>query len=218
MTGDSHARMIDQALKKAFLGSDITVVGKYRGNCRYSTAIPWDSALNTPVMDCQDFRNSTYEWINQYQPALVIVAQANAVPFSENGKLLSPEEGFTKWSKGLRPALEPIVNSGSKLLFVGQVPGAAPLIECVGKNLTLSSSCFGQTISVGKWNSVLKQTIDSQGGTFLDITDWVCLNDRCPPIIDGEFVYLDGSHWSDEFAVKLAPLFRAFIREEIGIS
>ncbi len=218
VTGDSHARMLDQALKKAFQGSDITVVGKYRGNCKFSEAIPWDSVLGTPVTDCQDFRKSTYEWIKQYEPALVIVAQANAFPFSENGKLLAPEEGFAKWSDGLRPALEPIANSGSKLLLVGQVPGAAPLIECVGKNLTLSGSCFASTSSVAKWNSVLKKTIDSLGGTFLNITDWICVNDRCPPIIDNEFVLMDGSHMSDEFAAKLAPLFRAFIKQEFGFS
>jgi len=218
VTGDSHARMLDQALKKAFLGSDVTVVGKYRGNCKYSTAIPWDKDLNAAVTDCQDFRSSTYEWINQYRPILVIVAQANNAPFSENGKVLPPAKGFTSWANGLGPALEPIANSGSKLLIVGQIPGAAPLIECVGKNMALSNSCFAQATSVGKWNSVLKQKSDSLGGTFLNITDWICLNDRCPPIIDNEFVLMDGSHMSDEFAAKLGPLFRAFIKEEIGIS
>jgi hypothetical protein len=217
VTGDSHARMLDQALKKAFLGTDITVVGKYRGNCKYSTAIPWDRASNSPVTDCQAFRASTYDWIEQYRPILVIIAQANNAPFSENGKVLTPEKGFASWSKGLKPALEPIASSGTRFLFVGQVPGATPLVECVGKNLTLSDSCFAQASSVSQWISFSQKTVVSLGGTFLNLTDWICKNDRCPPIIDNEFVLMDGSHMSDEFSAKLGPLFKAFIKEEIGL-
>lgn len=46
----------------------------------------------------------------------------------------------------------------------------------------------------------------------VDTSNWFCIDDFCPPVIGNIYVYRDGNHMSDDYALSLAPLLGEQIR------
>ena len=46
----------------------------------------------------------------------------------------------------------------------------------------------------------------------VDTSNWFCIDDLCPPVIGNIYVYRDGNHMSDDYALSLAPLLWEQIR------
>ena len=100
----------------------------------------------------------------------------------------------------------------------------APVVE-IGKNPVLPedpglcltrpganpSACIGKMASPAV-DAAEKATLESMGGTYLDIDSWFCADHRCPPIIDNVIVYRDHDHLEPHYVTTLAPVLTAALQ------
>ena len=87
-------------------------------------------------------------------------------------------------------------------------------LRCVPAGSTDISGCLS-VVPSEHYDGVAAQRAVAEDlkATFVDTTPWFCFEAyRCPPVIAGSPVFIDGNHLSAELAPKLAPLLRAALQ------
>ncbi|MGB3827682.1 MAG: SGNH hydrolase domain-containing protein, partial [Ornithinimicrobium sp.] len=83
-------------------------------------------------------------------------------------------------------------------------PGFA-VYQCVEDNPEDFSQCDFET-KEGVGTSALREAAKNvQGASIIDLTDRICVEERCPAVIGGVLVYRQGSHITATYARTLAP-------------
>jgi hypothetical protein len=205
--GDSFARAIYPMVINALDLQEWHIIPITQGACMVADVVPW---LNgAPFTECVQHRDRAFELIDKIRPDILILADNAETSISQNGRLLADSNQV--WESGLAESISRLTKSATKTIYFG-TPSAGPsLIDCVGSNDTLSSSCFFDSIKREYFRSRQSRAIVSTGNLFIDPTDWMCLR-ICPQIIDNTPVFWDGLHIAPTFAEKLGPLFRAYLK------
>ena len=79
---------------------------------------------------------------------------------------------------------------------------------------SIGAGCVAKGSTRNTKRQVAGALTQSFGGKFIDSREWVCVFQGCPAIVGKVAVYTDGSHFTRQFALTLAPLFRAWLTKE----
>jgi len=209
LLGDSHARVLWPLLLKS-LDLDqwgITFLGQ--GNCPFSDISPlgkyeWNRK-------CNQHREFTWKIARKLRPKLLVAADSNYSVTPQAMKKF--EAGYTRSFGKLLPVSQNIV-------FVGQTPGGANLIECVGATGSLSKC----PMRGNPWKAVQdsqRHVAQTAGAHFFDLTLYLCTtltsSGKCPPFIGNVGTYLEGNHLTEPLVEALAPFFKAELHS-LGIN
>lgn len=210
--GDSYALAIYPMVIAALGTKDWKIVGLNRRECMVADITPWPWSGNVPDVKCVEHR----EWVNSYiertKPNLVILSDQPFHPIAEGNKKAT-ENHLSIWEDGLDRALANLTQLSNNVVYFGVPTSAKGLVDCVKSGGVLSELCTGQSATFQRYTKVQETLSGNYYVPFIDPNDWLCFTGDCPAIIDNTPVFWDGSHFSQNLAAGLGPLFRAFLIE-----
>jgi peptidoglycan/LPS O-acetylase OafA/YrhL len=209
--GDSYALAIYPMVINALGLENWRVIALNRRECMVADVLPWSwNDPGEPMPDCVDHRTWSFDYLRQLKPDLLVLSDQPFHPITD-GSNKAGESHDALWVTGLDRSLSTLSKLTSELVYFGLPSTAAGLTDCVDGGGNLGQNCFGNSNQYRSFVSKQESITKKYGGTFIDSTDWLCDGGSCPPIIDSTPVYWDGAHFTQTFAAKIAPLFRAFL-------
>ena len=88
------------------------------------------------------------------------------------------------------------------------------LKNCIVTNGEIGQGCVGKASAGNTKRQIAAGVANSYGARSIDSREWTCVFQGCPPIVGNIAVYTDGFHFTRQFTVTLAPLFRAWLSKE----
>jgi len=210
--GDSYALAVYPMVISALGLTDWKVIGLNQRECMVSDITPWPWSGEGQDLSCPDHRAWVNSYIAQIKPDLVVLSDQPFHPIAD-GNHDSGDNHDLLWQEGLDSALAELRPLAKNIVYFGVPTSQTALTDCVLAGDVISDKCH----SSPSWLSgyINQQAIYSNRYKipFINPNDWICSNNQCPAIIDKTPVYWDGAHFTQAFAAKLGPLFRAFLRE-----
>lgn len=202
--GDSYALSSTPMIAGALSGSDYYILARNRAQCM----VPRVETLNFGKIDleCAKHRDRVNKEIEREKPYLVVAMSLNSNFISGSRADLI---------EGMKQEYSFLVQHAQHVIVIGETPFVVDPRKCMNSSTNLSR-CVGGAESRADYRALTSKYAEESGATFLDITQWMCLNSRCPVVIDKAFVTWDGGHLSKNFSKKLSPLFRSEL-QRLGI-
>lgn len=162
-----------------------------------------DRKSNQDYSECTPWRKHAYDKIGQLRPKLVILS-------SRAEKQVTPQ--------AIRDAVAHFQGLGARVIVVLETPYAEfgkndDVPECVNRHRNSLDKCV-TTLPPRPESAMVARVARDAGATVIDPTPWLCVDRRCPSVIDGKVVYWDDHHLT---ATMTQWLTRAFI-EKAGTS
>ena len=210
--GDSYALAIYPMVIEALGLEDWKVIGLNRRECMISDVVPWSWDDDGADRECPVHRAWVNTYIKQIKPDLVILSDQTFHPIADGNKKAEDNQEAL-WEAGLDSALFELSKVSKSIVYFGLPSAQQGLVDCVKSGNQLSSRCTGNTGKYAQYPEIQAELAAKYRIPFINPNDWLCVSGSCPAIIDKTPVYWDGAHFTQTFAAKLAPLFRAFLIE-----
>ena len=210
--GDSYALAIYPMVIEALGLKEWHVIGLNRRECMISDIVPWSWTDAGTDPSCPDHRAWVNDYIKQNKPDLVILSDQTYHPIADGNKK-AEDNHDALWEAGLDTALAKLSKISKSVVYFGLPTSQQGLVDCVQAGDKLGERCTGHTGWLAHYPQTQAELASKYGIPFINPNDWICSGGDCPAIIDKTPVYWDGAHFTQTFAAKMAPLFRAFLIE-----
>ena len=121
----------------------------------------------------------------------------------KDGLIGSPEYG----AKSFQLAWQPLINRGTKVVAVRDVPLMVGALECLQRNLKNAAYCAMPASEDVLGNDSLFTAAKQTPGVYpIDLIPTICPNDVCQIALNGFTVMRDHGHLTASFAKSLAPI------------
>lgn len=161
----------------------------------------------SPYPQCPEWREAVIERINDSQPALVLLAT-----FSDAELAPDVEDEPAMWDAAWGRTIDAIETPVTVLADTpDMLEDPAP---CLSANLSAAEAC-GQPRDRALEGASREAEISataSRGIPLIDLNEYLCDDDWCPPIIGNTLVYRDSHHMTAEFSADLADVLGEAIR------
>lgn len=205
--GDSHAHMWLTAIKKSLPKKEWRVITITRGGCPTADIPPPpEKAVLGGKKACTKHREWVRKEIAKQKPDLVISSEI-AGSIHSKGKDIK-ERKVKEWKDGLKRSLLQIKPYTKKIVIIGQTPQAKALKDCLPSNLALDS-CVGSDKKTKKLRAIEQDVAKQTGAYLIDPSVWLCVKDKCPPVIANSAVYFDDNHVTISLEKQVAALMKA---------
>lgn len=195
--GDSHAAQWFPALLGYAEENGFAVESHTKSSCpSVSVDVIRDGV---EYSECEAWRDLVIEKINGSMPELVVLSNYGTASLVDTSASYA-----AVWSEGFRSTLERIE---PEAVVIGDTPGLATTPSvCLSANLTSASACGSpRPEALGSpARAAERAAAETQGTTYLDLSDYFCDEARCDPIIGDTLVYRDAHHMTATFSEMLA--------------
>lgn len=155
-----------------------------------------------PYDECDQWRDAVVEQVNAEHPAAVILSNYDSIAVDVGN------DGYAStWGDALRTTVE---NLDVPSILIADTPdlGTGPSI-CLSVHLEDATTCSlppEQALRASTRRAEQQLSTDL-GVPYIDLTDLMCSDDLCAPIIGNTLLYLDSDHMTATFSAQLsAPL------------
>lgn len=221
--GDGHAAQWVPALSQvaAETGYRLRVVTKH-GCPPLLGLTPWLEAESRAYSECARFNNAALAQVREAEPALVIVGGAlRGSAFMVDGVRTdlgdpAPRNGWQPraardpiWQQGLRTTLEELqaLPASTRVVVLGDTPyPRLDASQCLPAHPDDPTRCAAaREVAVhAEHNAAEQQTAEEYDATYLDPLPWLCADQDCPAVIDGQFVYRDSFSLGRGYVMRLS--------------
>jgi hypothetical protein len=172
-------------------------------------------SLASPYPECSKWREQVVTRLKNHPPDVVVLA--NFVDGDLGGR---GSDAVEAWSKAVEQTVS-LLSIGSTVLVLADTPDfeISPPV-CLSAHLTNPGACarspkdaLSPTIA-----SAVQTATKRGGGTFVDLTRYLCDDALCPVIIGNTLVYRDSQHLTASFSTLMADVLGASIVRSIGES
>ena len=200
--GDSFAGSLMPAVLNSVDLSKWQVTAIFRLECMWADTTPVGYKDKRHMDGCPIARTWMTNQVKEISPDLLILTEESIHPIVAAGG-----KKADVWSAGVDSSLQKLTSFSKKTLVVGMHPGipTGGLAKCLTKSLGLTPGCFGDARLAGSYRVVQKNLASKYSAGYLDLTPWLCVNGKCPPVIDSHIVYADSFHFTPEMSAALAP-------------
>ncbi|AEX76093.1 acyltransferase family protein [Corynebacterium diphtheriae] len=198
--GGSHAEQWMAALDQIGRDHGLKIIPIVRQGCP-AFATEEDGVFSD---DCATFNKVMLEKVRKDKPDLVISNSTRPLLEKLRGLDEVPESYRTLWAV-LEKEKIPFIGLRDNPWFLDRDGQAWPLSQCIASG--------GSITECGKPREEIYSPVDpaarflkSKTMISIDTADWFCPNGFCPGVIGNIYVYRDGNHISDAYALSLVPL------------
>ena len=210
LAGDSHAAQWFQPIKKIIEKRNWKLVTYTQSGCSLF------SITGGVSKDCQLWNNYVLQQIRLEKISLVILSNLSNEMFSKEEEGKVSVEVLPDRLKNLELN---ITKFGTKVLYIADTPKPAFNIpNCLSQNpLQIQMCSFDFSKAVNQSSvAILKTSFSTEKSSYIDLTDWICVNSRCPGVIGNTLVYRDDSHIFDSFALSLTHVLAAEVNKVLN--
>ncbi|WP_157210445.1 acyltransferase family protein [Turneriella parva] len=223
LVGDSHAMHYAPALEALAKKHDWRLLVIVKVACPIGDFPLWrDGAIRS---DCDWWRSNMTKWVLQEKPAFVVTSGGLTGVYGQ----LPPVE---RQVKGFREVFNKFIANGTKIIAIKDNPlmkyhkgkwmDVPPCLYYYRKDI---KKCFRpRELTLDSMTDTMMLAADGmQGVATINLTQYFCTKDECPPVIGNVVVYRDQHHLTETFVNTLTPylekeLFRrmAALKTEAG--
>lgn len=203
--GDSFAGSLMPAVLNSVDLNKWQVTVIFRLECMWADVTPVGYKDKKPMNGCPAARTWMTSQIKEISPDLLILTEESI------HSIVAPSgKGPEVWGAGADKSLKKLTTLSEKTLVVGMHSGipVGGLSQCLTKNFDLTAKCFGDQRTANGYRQVQNNLASKYSVGYLDLTPWLCVRGKCPPIIDSKIVYADAFHFTPAMAKALAPALR----------
>lgn len=217
LVGDSHAGQWGEVINNTVValgGQTLITIG-----CKAMMQTE-DTYNGTP--ECRGFEERLERFVRERKPVLIVASSKVA----ERGlKMYAVRGGVTGWISRQRLFWETIAPHTKNVLIIADNPlpeKDVPL--CLSDNISDTRVC-----GAARWesenfylknaeNKMAARLSQKTGANFkyIDVTNWVCSQDFCPPNTSKNIIYRDDNHLSNEYVVRIAGPVTGSVYEMYG--
>jgi peptidoglycan/LPS O-acetylase OafA/YrhL len=202
LMGDSHAGQWVPALSAVATAEHWKMDLFEKANCSpeiYSYPVSQVGGLYT---QCTTWRNDVFALVKQIRPDYVVIAGLTRTVAKDG-------------PQGMEAAVAALRESGAQVIFLEDTPYPQEEVpDCLAQHANNIQACalkvndpYVQLNSRGRLNEITGA--QTAGAKVIDPTPWFCTATVCPVVIDNIVVYIDNSHISATYSLKLAPVLQS---------
>jgi peptidoglycan/LPS O-acetylase OafA/YrhL len=202
--GDSHAPQWFPALDRAATARHWRLISLSKATCPPVEISIWSPVLGRPFRECDQWRAAAIKRIRAERPALVVLGAA---------RHYGPQYHFTMygpaWVSGLGVMVERLRAGGARVLVLGPVPKpGSDVPDCLSQHLNDAAACTTPRASAVDAAGIRAEraAVQRAGGSYLDVSPWICTRSTCAVVVGNLLVYRDDNHLSTSYPAWLAPL------------
>lgn len=199
--GDSHAEQWMGAVLPVAEQQDWNMVAVLKGGCSLSVR-------ETPVSStsCRTWQEAAIRYAQDLKPDLVVMMGTKA----------EREGSGERVPRGLDDVIDRVSGEQTQVLLVRDNPRFdVDMYGCIEEHGPESALCKRERSDVlAKWNPA--ERLQSDRVDVLDLTEYLCPNGICEPVIGNVAVYMDDNHLTWAYARTLAPAFEVAVEKLPG--
>ncbi len=174
------------------------------------------SAGRTPTREgdrlCAGARERMLEEVERVHPDLVIVSNDEQAFTRSIGA--DPVSAATNWEWRTRALVTDLALVADRVVILGAPPvGAAP--AACATRFSGVEPCITAPSAEGRALVAANEraTSNQEGAEVIDVVDWFCAADRCPPIAGGVLVRVDDRHLTSAYSERLSGVLRSALAD-----
>ncbi len=204
LLGDSHATHWFPALHAAAQARSWRLVAHGKHTCPPFGLPLQQPDLHRPYRECDAWQEAVLDKVEQERPDVVVLGAA---------RHYGPEWGITvqddTWLRGMGAAVERLRGTGARVLVLSPTPWPRRDVpECLSEHLRDAAACaFSRASGVTATGARAERAVvEAAGGTYVDVSDWLCAPLVCPVVVGDVLVYRDDNHITTAWARTVSPL------------
>ncbi|GAA4401103.1 SGNH hydrolase domain-containing protein [Fodinibacter luteus] len=212
LVGDSKAMQWLPALEEAASSRGWRVVTWGKSSCAFSNAPATEAGLAYP--ECDAWRDAVLGRLRADPPDVVVTSGVATSAWTADGPQRRPlVEGYASLWRSL-------ADGGVPVVVVGDSPLSPDDLDiCAARHpreLTRCAFDAGPATS-GSGLPVQREAAAASGPgvRLLDLTAWICPEERCPVVIGNVAVHRAGDHLTATYAATLAPRVAAAVEQAL---
>lgn len=207
LVGDSHAAQWLNALTKLATDEGWRLDTYTKSACLFGDVDVLDGAGRNYEACARWNQNLLQEFAGSGRPDLIITSSSHTYHAIADGIDLSPVDSRRAVAEGLAATWKQMAAQGIPVIVIRDTP--RPRIdvpECVLANYPNLAPCVVDLSTAMQGNT---PQLDAMGrveeARMIDLTDLICPNDSCPPILGNVLVWRDSHHLTNTFVGVLEP-------------
>ena len=202
--GDSHAFQWFPALDRAASAHRWRLVSLTKTTCPPVQLSFWSPVLGRPYVECDGWRASMLQRIRAERPALVVLGAARHYGDVYHFQVYGPA-----WISGLAKTVHQVRATGAQVVVLGPTPKPkVDVPDCLSRHLHNAVACTTtRRVAVDTGGVRLeRQAVLRAGGSYLDVTPWLCTSLACAAMVGNLLAYRDDNHLTTTYTTWLSPL------------
>ncbi len=205
MWGDSHMVQWYNALDEIALAHHWRLIAVTQGGCPFIDVAVYNEGADADLPNCSKWRESVRQYLREQHVDIVFVGESYGLRNTGSHHKITADQ----WREQLPIVLQSLRDDGIEPIVVGDAADPTEVVpNCLARHRNDINFCEPR-IDDEHTASVL-QTINEVTATldvgFIDPTQWLCHENRCPTVIGDILVYRDGHHLTTTLALWLEPL------------
>jgi peptidoglycan/LPS O-acetylase OafA/YrhL/cellulose synthase/poly-beta-1,6-N-acetylglucosamine synthase-like glycosyltransferase len=201
LMGDSHAQQWLPALDAEAKAKHWKLISWTKSACPAAQITVRAPQLGNRIYtECDEWRGITLNKVEDLHPDVLLVAQSDNVPGSQN---------TNQWADATARTLNGVRRTGTPVIYLMDTPVPHQSVpDCLSNHLGDATKCMffrKDAYSFLGRHETMAATLKATNITTVDPIDWLCTSRKCPPIVGNYLVYRDASHLSTPYSTWLAP-------------
>ncbi|WP_245802266.1 acyltransferase family protein [Corynebacterium pacaense] len=162
--------------------------------------------------DCAEFNGRVIERLEKVQPNLVVSNSTR--PLLEKGRGIDevPESYVTLWDF-LENRNIPFLGLRDNPWFILEDGNGWLVSQCMAEEGDPGACSIDRDNFYAPVDPAHRELSARANMIVVDTSDWFCPGTICPPVIGNVYVYRDGNHISDDYALSLSPFIWNSLRQ-----
>ena len=207
LIGDSHAMSYGPAFDIIAKRQKWKLLMMVKVACTAGDFPMWSSEFGYRA-DCDRFRDRFHKWMAEVKPDYIVSTGGRSGVYGG----MPPNE---KQIEGYRATIGKLTALGSRFIAMHDNPvmlnsvrgGWIEIPKCLLWNGEKSQHCWkSRYITLdGQTDNLIAAATGMPGVGIINLTEYMCTKDQCPPIIGNIVVYRDAHHLTETFVTTLVP-------------
>jgi peptidoglycan/LPS O-acetylase OafA/YrhL len=203
--GDSHAAQWFPALKMAAEENDWKLIIYTKRGCPPANILTYSSVLGQTYTQCGEWRKNVKKKMKADGVKVVLVVHFDRLLSASNQLPIWQKD----WREGLQTTIDDIRRLGAEPVLFADTPyPGRDVPTCLSSNINRVPNC-ALPVNRSFREDIVEVRADLSrvnNVPLLQIQDWFCTKNVCPPIVGNILVYRDDNHITTTYAEFLAPL------------
>lgn len=211
LAGDSKAAQWGDAIEEVAARNEWVFESATKSACAFAEVLR-EGADGRPYEACPEFSKNLEQMLIANPPDIVLVSQRHGTGFDENGELSTQAmvEGLARtWGTLEEAGIDVVVLLDNPAPTQLPSNAAGNILDCLASHMDDPWDCafpYEAGFDASGAPSQLAAAELVPEVDVIDMSDTLCNDDICPPIIGGALVYRQGSHVTNTYARSTTPV------------
>ena len=200
--GDSHSQQWLNPLKRIGQDNGYRIITTLKGGCKFGDPSAGQG------QECAAFNAAALDYALELNPDLVFVVGTDAHPTEPNDPIVP----------GLADAAERLYEAGVQVAAVRDNPRFEfNMVSCVETYGPDADECRVPVDQKLSGPVELRRQFDSVPEiSLIDMTDFICPDGTCRPVVGNALVYMDHNHLTSTYAESMSSVLQERLRQAVG--